>query len=84
MRCDICFKQHGIQKPMLPGKALLPVWGNYKNNHMRGATIYPIAGVVGPVLKCTECGHSVSFTGRVMGYLPERRAARLYIDRTLH
>jgi len=80
MYCGICEKRHGIKKAMVPGKALLPVWGNSRNNHARGSTIYHVGGVVGTVLKCGECGHSVSFNGVVMGYLPERTTGRIYTE----
>lgn len=71
MYCHICEAQHGIKKPMHPGTALIPCWGNARNNHERGATLYAVGSVLGNVLKCSECGHSVSFHGQLMMMLPE-------------
>ena len=65
MHCQKCENRHGIKKTLEPGIGLLPCWGNYANNHSRGATLHAIGSVLGQVLKCGECGHSVSFNGEL-------------------
>lgn len=71
MICRVCEDKTGEQNAMVHGLGLIPAWGNRRNNHSRGATIYPVGAIMGSVVKCPDCGHSVSFHGRIMMVLPE-------------
>lgn len=78
MYCDVCHARHGVKKPMEQGTAMLPCWGNYRNNHERGSTLHAVGSVLGPVMKCVECGHSVSYNGTLMMMLPEHVPGYVY------
>jgi PHP family Zn ribbon phosphoesterase len=69
MICRECLRR-GEEVEMREGQALIPTWGNYRNNHSRGSTIYHVGSVQGSVVKCPDCGHSVSFHGQLMQVLP--------------
>jgi hypothetical protein len=62
VNCLNCAR-NGVVSDMKPGKAMIPCWGNYGNRFGRGSTLYPVGGTYGSVIKCGECGHSVSFHG---------------------
>lgn len=71
MICNICEQRHGVKRAMGVGKALIPTWGNYRNNFESGATLYKVGSVLGSVMKCGECGHSVSLHGMLYKMLPQ-------------
>lgn len=70
MICYTCKDKTGKEITMESGVALIPAWGNRRNNHSRGQTLYHVGAVIGSVVKCPNCGHSVSFHGRIMKILP--------------
>jgi len=78
MFCRECFRRHGVKKALVPGQAMLPCWGNRRNDHSRGQTLYAVGSVLGQVLKCEECGHSVSFNGSLRMVLPEHHKGFVY------
>jgi len=63
MLCKIC------KVPMVVGAALLPIWGNKRNSFSN--CCYPIAYTLSTVNKCSRCGYSVSFYGRLYGKIVE-------------
>lgn len=52
---------------MIPGKAMLPVYGKTMGDFLGddtskvvvGDTISPVSAALGDVLKCEKCGHSI-------------------------
>ena len=76
MLCNEQVNGQTCKGQMISGKGLAPVYGNFKGNLSRGATIYPIGGTLVDCLKCERCGHSISPYGQLVtstpGYVPQR------------
>jgi len=70
MKCKRC------SGDMDKGQAMVPVWGNSRNNLGQGATLYPISAIMRVVCKCRECGYSVSFDGMITGFIREGRQVK--------
>ena len=58
---------HSCGVIMVPGVAMIPIWGTLNGRPLtNGTTLNHISASIQPVMKCPDCGRSISFEKEII------------------